>query len=80
MFPFQGLHPGQFIIADHFFILCGQVGCLFIKMVDGAAFFIKYCFRVAASEPVADLVRLKIRFFLRDVPRGGAKWSRRYLA
>ena len=78
MFPFQGLYPGQFITADHFFTLPGQLGCLFIQAVDGATFFIKYRFRVAAGEPIADLVRLNIRFFLRDGPRDGAKWLQRY--
>ena len=78
MFPFQGLHPGQFVIADHFFTLPGQLRRLFIQAIDGAAFFIKYRFRVAAGQPIANLVRFNIRFFLRDVPRGGAKWCQRY--
>ena len=75
MFAFQGLHPGQFIIADHFFTLCGQLGGLFIQTVDSAAFFIEDRFTIAAGQPVTDLVRFKSRFFLRDGPRGGAKWS-----
>ena len=75
MFALQGLHPGQFISADHFFTLSGQVGGLFIKTIDNTAFFIKCRLTITAGEPVADLVRFKIRFFLRDVPRGGAKWS-----
>ena len=73
MFPFQSLHAGQFIVADHFFTLRGQLGCLFIQAVDGTAFFIEHRFTITAGQPVTDLVRFNIRFFLRDVPHGGAK-------
>lgn len=79
MFSFQGLHPGQFISADHLFTLSDQLGCLFIQAVDGAAFFIKYRFTVAAGQPVTDLVGFEIRFFLKDDPRDGPKCSQRCL-
>lgn len=77
MFPFQRLHPGQFIITDHFFTLGRQSGRLFVELVDVAAFFIKYGFTIAAGQPVTDLVRFDVCFFLKDAPRVGAKWSRR---
>ena len=41
MLPFQGLNPGHFIIADHFFTLLSQFWGLFIDFIDIAHFFIK---------------------------------------
>jgi hypothetical protein len=78
MFAFQSLHSGHFIIADHFFILFGQIWGLLIDRIDVIHFFIKLVV-IARGQPVADLVWLNIRFFLKDVPRGGAKLCRQCL-
>jgi hypothetical protein len=79
MFAFQGLYPGQFIIADYFFTLVSQVWGLLIEVVDIACFFNKQCFTFAAGQPVPELMRFEVRFFLKDDRRDGPKWSQRYL-
>lgn len=79
MFTFQSLYTGQFIITDHFFTVVSQVWGLLIEMVDIACFFNKLFFIFAAGQPVTDLMRFEIRFFLKDDRRAGAKWSQRGL-
>ena len=78
MFAFQRLHSGHFIVTDHFFALFGQRWGLVIDRIDVAHFFIKLLV-LARGQPVADLVRFNIRFFLKDGPRDGVKWSQRCL-
>ena len=77
MFPFQRLHPGHFIITEHFFTLGRQLWRLLIELVDVAGFFNELFFILTAGQPVTDVVRFEIRFFLKDVPRVGAKWCQR---
>lgn len=41
IFAFQGLHPGNFIGAQHRFALMAQFGSLLIEPIDLLPFFVK---------------------------------------
>ena len=72
MFAFQRLNPRHFVITDPFFPFLGQFWRLLIDRIDITHFFIKP-FVIPWGQPIADLMGLYVRFFLKDVPRVGLK-------
>ncbi len=72
MFSFQGLHAGQFIIADNPLALSSQFGRPLIQVIDVGVLGLKLII-VLGRQPGADQMRFEISFFLKDVRRGELK-------
>lgn len=79
VFAFQGLHAGHLIQAFDAFALFCQGWRLTIQRIDIIDFVLKLVVMLG-GEPVTVQMRFDLGIFLKDVPRGGVRWTRLYLA
>lgn len=73
MLAFQGLHAAQLIRTHQPFTFLNQLWCLAIQTIDVFNLLIK-SFVMNICQPIADLVRLKIAFFLTASPHVWARF------
>jgi hypothetical protein len=78
VFAFQGLYAGHFIQAFDTLALFCQGWRLVIQRIDVMDFVLKLAVMLG-GEPVTVQVRFDLGIFLKDVPRGGVRWTPQYL-
>jgi hypothetical protein len=75
----QGLHPRQFIQADHTLPLLRQLGSLLIELVDIGHLLIQ-AFIWLGCQPRPDEMGPNVALFLKDAPHGEEKYARQFVA